>query len=146
MRTSFLPTIPELQLIGVLDPGVPGKERIVLKVEQKIDIGWYAIVVAIRGQPSGHSTPMRDNMYWIGSGSVEPNDWFFLYTGSGTQTTIPADGVHGKLFIEFWGRPQTIFHDSLLIPVLWRLNGITVERVAPTLPALNQQADGALSP
>jgi hypothetical protein len=136
MTTSFLPLIPELQLLGVFDPGVPRRERIVLKVEAQIDIGWYAIILAIRGQPSGHIAPLRDSMYWIGSGSVQPNDWIFLFTGSGQQITLPAEGDHGKLFVEFWGREETVFHNSQIVPVLWRLSGITVEKADPTIPAL----------
>jgi hypothetical protein len=137
--TSFLPQIPELRLVGVFDAGVPRRERIVLKVEQKLDIGWYAIVLAIRAQPAGMAQPLRDSVCWIGSGTVEPNDWFFIYTGAGSQMTIPADSDHGKLFFEFWGRKETVFHDSQIVPMLWRLNGVTIERADPQLPAIGAE-------
>ncbi len=135
MPTSFIPLIPELRLLGVFEPGIPNRERIVLKVETKLDIGMYAIVLAQRGQTTGHATPLRDSMFWIGSGNVEPNDWFFLFTGAGQQRLIPPEGDNGRLFIEFWGRPQTIFHNSQIVPVLWRLSGVTVERAEPDLHA-----------
>jgi hypothetical protein len=126
--TSYLPPITEVRLLGVFDPGVPNMERVVLKVEANIDIGWYAIILSQRGQIRDHATPIKDCMYWFGSGSVAPNDFFFLYTGSGTRSTLPPDGGHGKLFIEFWGKKETIFHNAQIVPVLWRLNGIVVER------------------
>jgi hypothetical protein len=134
--TSYLPHIPELKLIGVFDAGVPRRERIVLKVEQRLDIGWYALALAMRAQPAGTAQPLPDSLFWIGSGTVDPNDWFFIYTGAGSKTTMPAEGAHGKLFIEFWGRDVTVFHDSQIVPVLWRLSGVTIERVDPPLPSL----------
>lgn len=134
-NSTLIPVVTELRLVGVFEPGVPNRERIVLKVETRLDIGMYAIVLGRRVQQVGHAAPMTDSMYWIGSGTVEPNDWFYLFTGSGTRTIIPPDVDHGKLFVEFWGRPLTVFQDGQIVPMLWRLSGATVERSAPELPA-----------
>jgi len=129
--TSFIPAINEIRLLGVFDAGIPGKERVVLKVEADIDIGWYAIILSSKTASTGHAIPIRDSMYWVGSGIVSANDWIFLFTGSGTKSTVPAADGKAKLFLEYWGRPQTIFHDPRIIPVLWRLSGIVVERSGP---------------
>jgi hypothetical protein len=126
--TSYIPQIDELRLLGVYDRGIPNKERIVLKAKQNLDIGWYALILSIRGPSPGHATPMRDSLYWFGSGNVAANDWLFIYTGTGTDTKIPSNDKTCTLFIQFWNRPQTIFHNKQIVPVLWRLNGITIER------------------
>jgi hypothetical protein len=120
---TLLPPIPELTLVGVFDRGVPNRERIVLKAETTIEVGNYAVVLGIRYLHTGVFVPIQDAMFWFGSGAAVANDWLFLFTGSGTFNSIPnADGT-GKIYLSYWGREHTLFHDPTTEAVLWRING-----------------------
>lgn len=136
VTTSFLPQIDELRLLGVFDPGIPNKERVVLKAKQSLDIGWYALILSSQTGRPGVATPIRDSMFWFGSGTIAAGDWLFLYTGPGTNTKIPSSDGKNTLYIQFWGKKQTIFHNKQIVPVLWRLNGVSVERNPMEPPAL----------
>ena len=130
--TTYLPTIPELDLLGVYDRGIANKERIVLRVVSALDIGAYLIILGWRGKDSGqHVTPLPNSMYWFGSGSLQANDWLFLYTGQGTAEKMPPSDKHGNLFINYWGKDKTVFNSAEVVPVLWRMNGITIDRINP---------------
>jgi hypothetical protein len=135
--TTFVPVITELAIAHVYEPGVPNKERIAIRVDAAVDLGSYAVVLGVRSPGTQFITPIRDSMFWFGSGTVAVRDWIFVYTGSGTPTTVPpsADtpGV-GNVYVLYWGRPQTAFHDPQVVPVLWRISGVFIPPVSLALP------------
>jgi hypothetical protein len=139
--TSYLATIPELTLQGVFERGLPNKEHVVLKAEVPVDLGFYAVVLGLRNPGTeALATPLVDSTYWLGSAEIPAGDWVFLFTGPGTPSKIRSKDNTCDLHLIFWNRKQTIFHDTRIIPLLWRLNGITIEKsaepppVAPTKP------------
>ena len=127
--TAYFPPIPEFELRGVYDAGVPNKERVILRVAQPIEMGNYALLLGVRSTP-GHVVPISNSAYWFGSASIPANDWVMVYTGAGQGTKVPTEDRKSTIWIGYWGRPQTVFHDKNVIPVLWRLNGIAIERSA----------------
>jgi hypothetical protein len=126
--TAYLAPILELELRGVFDAGVPNKERIVLRASQPVEVGAYALILGNRSASAGHVTPLAESLYWFGSAVVPAEDWLMVYTGRGQATKVPTTDGKSMIWVGYWGRQTTIFHDRNIVPVLWRLNGISIER------------------
>jgi hypothetical protein len=125
---TILPGIPELQLFGTFDRGVPSKERVVLKPAIALDVGAYVVIAGARASPPYNLfSPLRDHMFWFGTTLLGPNDWIFLYTGHGSPSKFPTEDGSGQIYTSYWGHDLTIFHDPQVIPVIARLNGLLYE-------------------
>jgi hypothetical protein len=112
----------------------------VFKAQSAIDLGRYAVVLGVRYLQTGNLVPIRDTMFWFGSGTVQPQDWVFLFTGSGQPRSTPNAEGNGQLHLVYWGKEHTVFHDPTTEPMIWRLDGLGL----PTVPlALPQSALGA---
>ncbi len=55
---------------GVFDRGIANKERIVLFVNESVNLGQYGLMIGIRGGDGG-AFPIRDNMLWFGDAIVQ---------------------------------------------------------------------------
>jgi hypothetical protein len=112
------------------------KERIPHRIESELDIGEYALTLGVRSPAPGFVIPVKDALFWFGSGNLVPGDWIFLYTGAGTPSVIPPDeNVHGRLLVVYWGRSETVFHDPQIVPVIWHVGGM---RTPPVPKAVRQ--------
>jgi hypothetical protein len=117
--------VTELRLVTVLNRGVPNQECVALNVMQSIDMGKYALIVAYQ-QSDGTAHPYRDQFFWFGHGTVQAGDWIFLYTGEGSpRVTEQISGI-GKSYAVHWGRTTTMFANSAVVPILIRVDALTV--------------------
>ncbi|HWW89007.1 MAG TPA: hypothetical protein VNZ26_35685 [Vicinamibacterales bacterium] len=133
--TSYLTPITELRLHGVRNAGVANSEVIVLEAVIAVDIGQYAIVLARRAERTGMAMPLPDAMFWFNTTVIPTGDFMLLWTGAGRpHSALTGDGK-ATLHQFFWNRAQTIFHDSNIVPMLWRLGGVVVES-SDTIPAV----------
>jgi hypothetical protein len=133
--TSYLTPITELRLHGVRNAGVANSEVIVLEAIIAVDIGQYALVLARRGERSGMAMPLPDAMFWFNTTVIPTGDFLLLWTGTGRPySALTWDGKATRHQF-FWNRPQTIFHDPTIVPMLWRLGGVVVEN-SETIPAV----------
>lgn len=137
---TLLPDITELLLLPVFDRGVPNTERIVIKPQLALDIGNYGVLVGLRMPGQDLVTPLRDQLFWFGTGMVYPTDWLFLYTGHGTPSRIPYESGH--VMTVYWGRNETVFHDHQFVPAVVRFGSILVEQRPRPVP---QPAAGLLA-
>ena len=88
-------------------------------------MGQFGLMLGRYGQGSS-AVPYFANLFWFGDGLVKPGDWLFVYTGSGTARTIPdANGVN-EIFSLFWGKPTTLFAESNITPILFRVDAVNV--------------------
>ena len=117
--------ITDLTVSTVLERGVPNKECIAIQVNQAINLGQYGVMV---GQFSGFNSavPFRDNLFWFGDGIVEAGDWIFIYTGLGTPTKSRSTDDKYNVYSTFWGRSSTIFANSNIVPMLFRLDAVNI--------------------
>ena len=117
--------LTELQIIGVFDRGEPNKECIAIQVNQAINIGRYGIMLG--SHAGGNSAyPYRDQLYWFGDSFVKAGDWIFVYTGSGEpRETLQKNGVN-TTYTVYWGRPTTMFAQSFIVPMLFRVDAVDV--------------------
>lgn len=129
----ILPGIFELTLVGVYERGIPNQERIVFRATQTVDVGQFGIILGIKNSP-GMAVPIRDNFFWFGDGILNDGDWVFLYTCPGKSTGSVIPNTDSKLYTVFWGRKKVVLSDSNIVPMLIRLDAVTVAGNQLSLP------------
>jgi hypothetical protein len=125
--------IAELQMFGVYDSGLANLERVVIRVLQQVNLGNFGLMLGIRGH-NGSAIPIRDNLLWFGHGVVEANDWLFVYTAAGETTVTEVPSTNERIISLHWGKPATIFNGPEFLPILFRLDGVQLPPVPPSLP------------
>lgn len=128
----ILPYIDEITIRDVCDRGVPNQERIVLFVNEPVNIGEFGLLLGIRTD-KGLVYPVKDNFFWFGEGTVSRGDWIFLYTGPGEPKTFKIPNTQNKSFSVHWGRDVTVLNNKELVPFLMKFNGIQVFSDGPLL-------------
>ncbi|MCK9376383.1 MAG: hypothetical protein M0P73_09545 [Syntrophobacterales bacterium] len=121
--------------VSVFDRGIPNQERIVLYVNESLNLGQYGLMIGVRGQ-AGMAVPIRDNMLWFGDGIVNKGDWIFIYTGPGEAKTTMLPNTEERLFSIHWGRKETILHHRELVPILFRVDAVIVPQEMENLPKI----------
>ncbi len=127
----------ELKVTTVLERGKPNQECVAIQVNQSINLGQYGIML---GQYSGENgvLPFRDNLFWFGDGLVTEGDWVFIHTGAGTPSQTKAtDNIH-NIYSLFWGRSHTLFADSNVVPLLFRVDAVDMPLPPSNAPQLGQ--------
>ncbi len=115
----------ELSMIGVFDPNVPNRERIILRPTQTVELTEFAMMLGWRRQ-DGVLIPVPDSLFWFGNLVATPPSWLVVYTGSGSYNvgTDPQRGEEVHSF--FWGRKQTIFATKDIVPIVFRIGSLGV--------------------
>jgi len=127
-------SLTELLLYPVADRGVPNSERLPILVREHIDIGRYGLMVGSSGV-NGLAVPFQDNFFWFGDGLVNPGDWILVYTGGGVPRTDDWSQPPGsKVYTVHWGKDKTIFANSSVVPILFRIDAVGVGLPQDNLP------------
>jgi len=128
--------LTELELYPVMERGAPNRERIVIFVKETTNMGQFGIMI---GHASGGNLaiPYQDNLFWFGDGVVNKGDWIFLYTGKGTPRIDKWEATSGNLYSIHWGRNATVFANSNIVPILFRVDAVNVGSPPGNLPQLN---------
>jgi hypothetical protein len=114
-----------IELFGVYDRAVGGKERIVLRVNEWVSLARYAIVLGVPAAEGG-ILPFRDSFYWLGAREMRVPGWVFVYTGSGNEGTGKESATGDPVQALYWGRPQVVFTSSLVLPALIEISGADI--------------------
>jgi hypothetical protein len=136
-----------LLLHSVSDRGVPIKERVILQaLTSDVDVSYFALLVGVV-QPGITTLPVPDKFFWFGNGQLNEGDWIFVYTGPGTGRieTLP-DGK--RLFSLFWQQKNTLFYDRNIVPVLIRIQDVSILQPVPApepLPHISPELQAALN-
>lgn len=125
--------VTEITVTGVFDRGVPNQERIVLYVNETLNLGQYGLMIGVRSQ-DGSAFPIRDNLFWFGDGFVKRGDWLFIYTGPGEPRATDLPNTEEHLYTLHWGRDRTILHNRDLVPILFRVDAVQVPQEIASLP------------
>lgn len=114
-----------LEMVDVFDRGRPNEERIILKVNVKVSLSTYGLIVGML-QPDGSAVPFRDHFLWMGDAVVRAGDWIMIYTGAGepSKTRLAEDA--GDLYTAFWGKSSTLFASSKTVPILFRFDDVVL--------------------
>lgn len=127
--------IHELELFQVADRGVPNLERIALFVKETTNMGQFGIMIGYSSQDKS-ALPYQDNLFWFGNGVVTKGDWLILYTGKGTPKTEKWEPTGSNVYSVHWGRNSTIFANSYIVPILFRVDAVSVGLPPSDLPQI----------
>ncbi len=125
--------LTELEIFTVLDRGVPNKESIAIRVNQGVELGQFGVFLGLYAG-NGLASPLRDNFFWFGDGSVQQGDWIFIDTGVGEPRTVPSKDGLRKVHTVFWNKARTVFANSSVVPVLFRIDAVHVLEPDADLP------------
>ena len=129
--------IVELEIVSVLERGYPNKECIAIQAKESINLGQYGIMIGEYSE-DGSVFPFRDNMFWFGDGLIKEGDWLFIYTGAGNPFQSKAsDNIH-DIYTVFWGREHTLFANSNIVPLLFRIDAVDILSPPSNTPQLSQ--------
>lgn len=126
-------SIHELETQSVLNPGIPNEECIAIKVNSSINMGQYAIMIGSSGGDTS-AIPFKDNLFWFGEAMVNSGDWIFIYTGSGIQSEYKTADKLNNIFNLYWNKPNTLFANTNIVPMLIRIDAVDVPAPPNNLP------------
>ncbi|WKZ33090.1 MAG: hypothetical protein QY316_01390 [Thermodesulfobacteriota bacterium] len=130
----FVNLLTEIKTVDVYDRGIANQERIVLYINENLNLGQYGIMLGIRAG-NGSAFPIRDNLFWFGDGIVNKGDWIYIYTGPGQPTVTPLPNTNEKLYSVHWGRKETILNNREIVPIIFRTDVVQVLETAASLPS-----------
>jgi len=105
---------------GIIDRGLPGKERIFFSAVSPSDLSFY---VALATLANDASTVMAGNhlAYWFPHRSLRAGDNVILYTGAGADSSnVRQDGGTNHFF--YWGLAGVLASDARTRIVLFELD------------------------
>jgi len=107
-----------LKIVGLRDPAVLPKERIVLEAVQHGDIGSYA-VFCTRLLSSGEVSSMVERTFWFPDQKVEAGDLVVLYTKQGPQHVRQNEDKTTTRFF-YWNLDAPLWNGKV-VPVVANL-------------------------
>jgi len=131
----ILNLVTEIEVITVLSRGIPNEECIAIKANDWVNLGQYGVMLGVYYKLDS-AIPYQDNLFWFGDGLVEKNDWIFIYTGDGRPTSSKTIDKHNNVYSLFWGKKNTIFANSNIVPILFRVDAVNVLRPQANLPQI----------
>ncbi len=128
--------ITEMTLMTVLKRGVPNEECIAIQINENINLGQYGIMLGVYSKQNG-AYPVNDNLFWFGDACINKDDWVFIYTGIGEPSKVIMPD-ESNTFSIFWGKPKTIFADTNVVPLLFRIDAVDVLLPPENLPQIQE--------
>lgn len=141
----ILPTVFELAMVGVVDRGVPNRERIVLRPTENVNLHAFFLTLAVRAM-NGMVQPLQDNVFWFPELVVTPPSWVVVYTGPGTQQKTVMPDSHQLAHTLHWGKMHTVFDHPDIVPVVFALGAILLPAPSHPPSELSKLAPRRLAP
>jgi hypothetical protein len=101
----------------VADRGVPGKERIYMRANQRVSLRGYLLLVGVHLLDET-TFPAPNHVLWLGNETLDEGAWLIVYTGPGTPLVSRIVGTNEPARVIYWHSPTTIFHDPRMVPLL----------------------------
>ncbi|MDD4870969.1 MAG: hypothetical protein PHR77_10450 [Kiritimatiellae bacterium] len=134
----IFPDIIELLLLGVYDRGIPNQERIVLKVQERLNTAQYGVLLSISDLNSTAARPIWDNCFNFTEHIVDPGMILFIYTGPGSERRTTIAGTQIPAHVFHWGKKLTVFASTLITPIIFKVESIIVAPVPINRTQLNE--------
>lgn len=115
-----------LEIIDTIDRGIPGKERLYLKVITSTNLIDYII---FQTKIDAHATIIvsSNSGFWLPKYKVNAGDILILYTGNGDNSTRKnADGTTTHFI--YWGLNETIFNSKNSAATVFELRNWTTSK------------------
>ena len=132
----ILQNITQLSITTILNRGVPNQECISIRVNQVINTGQFGLMLG-RYNQGASAIPYFDNLFWFGDALMHPGDWMFVYTGAGTPSHILAANAENRIYYLYWGKPNTLFAEPVIAPILFRVDAVDVLAPPTNQPQIN---------
>lgn len=129
----YFPPLYELSLVGVVDANVANRERILVRPTQTVNLAEFGVLIGSR-LPDGTVLPLWDNFFWFGGLTVAPPSWIALYTGPGAYNEFELPETRERVYSLYWNRSTTAFSRPELVPLLFRIGGLTIGGQYPPEP------------
>lgn len=128
-----LPPLLDLAVDSILARGLANQERIVLRAHTDLYTTNIGLMLGYR-HPDGSLVPIRDRMFWLGSGQVKAGSIINVYTGAGEMMSFD-NGNNTKTYNLFWGLDYVAFDVPQVEAILFRVGQATIGPVP--LPRLS---------
>ncbi len=132
----ILPPLFEFGKLTVADSGIPGKERIIFRPTERINMAQCGLLLGWRLE-DGVIIPLNDYFYWFGDFMVAPPGWIIVYTGKGTPNVQVFEGQN--FYWHYWGREYPLFTCSNQIPLLIKFPGVQIGEHLNALTSFEDQ-------
>lgn len=126
--------ITEMTIVGVFDRGVANQERIMIRVNETVNMGQYGLLLGLRSEGAA-AIPINDCFYWFGEGLVHSGEFIFVYTGPGEPVDSILPDNKTKTYSLHWGRDTTVLQNIEVVPILFQTDAVFVFQNQPQLPA-----------
>lgn len=135
--------LPDLQIFGIYDRGLPNKERIVLRVNQPVNLAEYFLILGFRGSMGANViVPITDHSLWLGSNFINVPGWVFIFTGSGNAGLSQEMHTKEPVHTLYWNRPQVLLEHNDIIPALIHIDYVDIgNQPNKTLPDLSKKPE-----
>ena len=105
----------KLRISSIADRGNHDKERLVVKVLNDAELGFFAIFRSRTA--NGQLTTGVSDVYWFGEADVKSGDLVVVYTRAGTDNNrIQKSGSTVHFF--YWHQREAFWGDEEFVPVL----------------------------
>jgi hypothetical protein len=143
----YLPPIHQLSMYGVVDAGVPNRERICLRPTDTTNLAQFGILLATSRMEAGTqiTTPFsgpHGTYFWFGDVIAEPPSWIIIFTGKGERVPPKVENAQ-KVFVFYWGLEFAVFAIPGAVPVLFRIDSILIGQNIPQKTAQIASHTGA---
>jgi hypothetical protein len=130
----IIPPVHELAIVGVFDPGIPNRERIVLRPTEAVNLAAFGLLLSVTGDGGG-VFPISDQFFWFGGRWITPPCWLVVFTGPGQYN----EGMHetsGEPVLEFhWAKRAVVLGEKNISVSVIRLGGIS--SFQPSIPPVS---------
>jgi hypothetical protein len=121
----LVPDIWEMELYGVVNAGVPNRERVYLRTTTEVELGQFLLMTGWRAEDDA-ARPL-DDFFWLSRAmKIAAHYWVIVYTGPGEQKMTKISGTEEPCLVLHWGKKTTLFNIPQIVPVLMRIGGISV--------------------
>ena len=108
----------KLSILSIQDAGNIERERIVIKANEDVDIGDFAIFAARKSSKGGVAGGTVPFAYWLPDKTIKAKDLVVLYTKSGVRSE-KGDSLGNTSYFYYWGYTKPKWTNDV-IPVLVR--------------------------
>lgn len=98
-----------IEIKSIADKGDPKKERLVLRVTQDVNVGYFLVLCT--GFSEGQVNTGISSTFWFPDKEVRAGDLVVLYTKTGTASEKPLNSG-GKAHFFYWGRELAQWQSS----------------------------------
>jgi hypothetical protein len=117
--------IPDLEVWGVYDRGVPNSERIALKANSHVPLSDFALSLGIAGK-NNSLVPAPDHFLWLGR-TVMDVGWVIVYTGKGDPIVTTEEHTKEPMQVLYWGKDDVVFTSPAVKVALLRVSQVGMD-------------------